>query len=176
MDTQKESLAICYLCGRGSVTFDGRFRPVCREHEETTDIRAPFNAVSPVTGGLSEDRPTVNQEQVSSLNSSSTVDERSRTPVSRGPGDSRLGARSLALGVPNADPVNTEAVILSPQTDITVHLGTEHDGPAEDSNKVPHVRQSAAGSQSPGSSTPTQTRSRSVRRPLPSQAQRRGDG
>jgi len=175
VDTQKESLAVCHLCERGSVTFDGQFRPVCSEHEETTHSGASFDAVSPVTGGSSEDRSAVDQEHVSSPDSTSAVDEWRRTPVSAGPADSQLEPRSVHIGTPTAEPVNTKAVIVSPQTDIDVDLGTEPDGPAEDPQNLPHVRQSALGFQSPVQSTPAQTGPRSVRRPLPSQAQRRGD-
>lgn len=176
MDTQKRSFTVCHLCERNTVSFDDQFRPVCREHEGTTDIGTGVDAVSRVTGGLSEDRPAVDQEHVPSLDSSNTVDEWSRIPVSPGPADSQLEPRSFRSGIPSADPVNTKADIVSPQTDISEHPGTEPDGPAEDSHSLPHVRQSAVVSQTPGRSTPTQTRPRSVRRPLPSQAQRRGDG
>lgn len=176
VDTQKSSLAVCHLCERDTVGFDDRFRPACREHGGTSDIESVVDVASRVTGGLSEDRPAVDQEHVPSLDSSNTVDEWSRIPVSPGPADSHLEPRSFDSGIPSADPVSTKAVIVSPQTDISVYLGTEPDGPAEDSHSLPHVRQSAVVSQTPGRSTPTQTRPRSVRRPLPSQAQRRGDG
>ena len=176
MDTKREWLAVCHLCEQDSVTFDGRLRPVCRDHEGTTDIGTVVDAVAPVTGGLSEDRPAVGQGYVPSLDSSNTVNEWSRIPVSPGPADSHLEPRSFHSGTPSADPVNTKTAIVSPQTYISVHLGSEPDRPAEDSRSLPHVRQSAVGSQSPGRSTPTQTRPRSVRRPLPSKAQRREDG
>ena len=176
MDTKREWLAVCHLCERVSVTFDGRLRPVCRDHEGTTDIGTVVDSVAPVTGGLSDDRPAVGQGYVPSLDSSNTVDEWSSIPVSPGPADSHLEPRSFHSGTPSADPVNTKTAIVSPQTDISVHLGSEPDGTAEDSRSLPLVRQSAVGSRSPGRSTPTQTRPRSVRRPLPSQAQRRRDG
>ena len=134
------------------------------------------DVVSRVTGGLSEDRPAVDQEHVPSLVSGNTVDEWSRVPVSPGRADSQPEPRSLHTGILSADLVDTKAVIVSPQTDISVHLGTEPDGSAEDSHSLPHARQSDVGSQAPDRSAPTQTRPRSVRRPLPSQAQRRGDG
>lgn len=173
MDTQRQSLAVCHRCQRLSVRFDDRHRPVCREHDEATSFGIAADTPSPVTHNLPEGLRPADQEHTPSTNSGNRIDESGGGSILPRLTDSQDEPRPLPVTNPSANPANTIAVGYLPKLDDRERPDTEPDESVESSHAASHIGRGALRSQLSSQPSFPRARPRVVRRPLPSQSQRR---